>query len=45
MSEYLFPLLTLVVIFVGFGLVHRNHGGGGCGDCSDECDKSSCEKT
>jgi hypothetical protein len=45
MGEYVGPLLFLIVVFIGFGLVHRNRYRG-CGDCSDDsCDKSSCEKT
>jgi len=47
MSGYIAPLLFLAVLFVGFGLVHRNGekargctGEGGCGgDCSG---KSEC---
>ena len=44
MSEYIGPLLFLVVVFVGFGLVHGNRRGGSCGDCSGDCDKSTCDK-
>ena len=45
MGEYLGPLLFLVVVFVGFGLVHRNHGASECGDCGDDCKKSGCDST
>jgi len=42
MGEYLLPLAFLVLLFVGFGLAHRNHYRG-CSDCEDDCDGSSCE--
>jgi hypothetical protein len=45
MGEYLFPLLFLAAVFVGFGLVHGNRHGGSCGDCSGDCDKSRCERS
>ncbi|MBT8041172.1 MAG: hypothetical protein HKO85_11285 [Xanthomonadales bacterium] len=45
MGEYLFPLLFLAAVFVGFGLVHGNHRGGSCGDCGGDCDKSHCERS
>jgi len=44
MGEYALPLLFLVAVFVVFGLVHGNHRGGSCGDCDDDCDKSSCDR-
>ena len=43
MSDYLAPLLLLVLLFVGFGLLHRNGKGArrcaGCTGCADpvEC--------
>ena len=47
MEGYIAPLVLLIVLFVGFGLLHRNGekargctGDGGCGgDCSN---KSEC---
>jgi hypothetical protein len=45
MGEYLLPLLFLIVVFVAFGLAHRNHGASECGDCGGDCESSSCEKT
>ena len=42
MADYLLPLTFLAVVFVAFGLVHRNRRGV-CGGCSGDCDKSSCE--
>ena len=45
MGEYVVPMLFLIVVFVAFGLVHRNRRSGSCGDCSGDCDKTICEKT
>jgi len=46
MENYLPPLLLLIVLFVGFGLLHRNgQNARGCtgGNCSGSCsDKSEC---
>jgi hypothetical protein len=52
MSDYLAPLLLMIVLFVGFGLLHRNGqnargcaGSGGCsGGCSDKRGCSNKEK-
>ena len=53
MSGYIAPLLLLIVLFVGFGLVHRNGekargctGDGGCGggDCSNKSECSNEER-
>jgi hypothetical protein len=42
-EEYIAPLLLLVVLFVGFGLAHRNgKGAGGCAGCTGCSDKSQC---
>ena len=42
-SDYLPPLLFLIVIFIGFGLVHKNgKGGKGCSSCSDCADEPKC---
>jgi hypothetical protein len=43
MGEFLLPVLFLAVVFVAFGLVHRNRRSGRCGDCTGNCDKSSCD--
>jgi len=43
MSEYIMPIVFLVVVFVAFALANRNRYSG-CGDCSGECDDSSCER-
>jgi len=48
METYLPPLLLLIVLFVGFGLLHRNgqnaRGCTGAGGCSGSCaDKSECK--
>ncbi|MEJ2255450.1 MAG: hypothetical protein P8X98_00335 [Woeseiaceae bacterium] len=43
MGEYAVPLLFLVVVFVAFGLVHRNRYRS-CAGCDDDCDKSSCDR-
>ena len=51
MAEYLVPLLILVALFVGFGLLHGNgkgaRGCAGCTGCSDpsECSKDECNET
>jgi hypothetical protein len=45
MGDFLGPILFLIVVFVGFGLVHGNRHAGSCGDCSGDCDKGSCERT
>jgi len=52
MESYIAPLLFLIVLFVGFGLVHRNGqnargcAGGGCsGKCSDKAECSNTDKT
>ena len=43
MEDYIAPLVLLVVLFVGFGLMHRNgKGGGGCSGCTTCADKSEC---
>jgi len=46
MDNYIAPLILLIVLFVGFGLVHRNgQNARGCagGSCSGSCsDKSEC---
>ncbi len=44
MEDYVAPLTLLVVLFVGFGLVHRNGKGGGCSGCTTCTDKSECKK-
>ena len=46
MEGYLLPLLFLAVVFIGFGLVHRNgtKGSRGCSGCEEDCaDKSECD--
>ena len=43
MTEYILPLLFLVVVFVAFALTNRNRRGP-CAGCSGDCDKSSCDK-
>jgi hypothetical protein len=46
MSDYIAPLILLIVLFVGFGLVHRGKKrSGGCGGgCSGSCSgKPKCE--
>ena len=55
MDSYIAPLIFLAVVFVGFGLVHRNGqnargctGEGGCsgtGNCSGKSECSNEEKT
>jgi hypothetical protein len=46
MSSYIAPLIFLAVLFIGFGLVHRNgQNARGCagGRCSGKCEnKSEC---
>ena len=37
------PPAPLAAVFVAFGLAHRNRRST-CAGCSDDCDKSSCEK-
>jgi hypothetical protein len=42
-EEYIAPLILLVVLFIAFGLVHRNgKGGAGCSGCTTCEDKSEC---
>jgi hypothetical protein len=46
MEGYIAPLLFLAVVFVGFGLTHRNgsKGSRGCSGCEDDCtDKTECK--
>ena len=43
MGDYLMPILFLVVVFVAFGLVHRNRRSRSGGDCSGDCEKTHCE--
>ncbi|MGD9020910.1 MAG: hypothetical protein PVF46_03880 [Lysobacterales bacterium] len=46
MEGYVAPLLILVVLFVGFGLTHRNgtKGSRGCSGCEEDCaDKTECD--
>lgn len=44
MAEYLVPLLILVALFVGFGLLHGNgKGGRGCAGCTGCSDPSECK--
>jgi hypothetical protein len=47
MTDYLAAILFLVVVFVGFGLAHGNHGGRGCHDCDSDgaCEKTACDKS
>lgn len=45
MSEYLFPLFFLVVMFTGFGLANRDRRSRGCHGCENECDESGCENS
>jgi len=53
MDNYIAPFIFLIVVFVGFGLIHRNGqnargctGDGGCsGSCSDKSECSNEEKT
>lgn len=46
MESYILPLLFLAVVFVGFGLLHRNgQKASGClgGNCAGKCsNKSEC---
>jgi len=45
MFDYIAPLAFLAVVFVGFGLVHRNGSkdSSGCSGCEEDCaDKSEC---
>ncbi|MFC1688326.1 hypothetical protein ACFL07_01535 [Pseudomonadota bacterium] len=42
MTEYIMPILFLMVVFVVFALVHRNRNSA-CAGCSGDCDKTSCE--
>ena len=43
MEDYIAPLILLVVLFVGFGLAHRNaQTGVGCSGCTTCADKSEC---
>ena len=43
MEDYIAPLSLLVVLFVGFGLAHRNGQTGiGCSGCTTCVDKSEC---
>jgi len=44
MNEYIAPLLLLIVLFVGFGLLHRNgQNARGCAGCTGSCSgKSEC---
>lgn len=45
MTDFILPLVFLAVVFVGFGLVHRNQkGAGGCAGCTSCADKSQCKK-
>jgi len=45
MEDYLAPLILLVVLFVAFGLAHRNGKGAvGCSGCTTCADKSQCTK-
>jgi hypothetical protein len=45
MAEYLVPLLILVALFVGFGLLHGNgKGARGCAGCTGCSDPSECRK-
>jgi hypothetical protein len=44
MGDAVLPILFLVVVFVVFGLVHRNRRGA-CAGCSGDCDKKSCSKS
>ena len=43
MMDYIAPLLLLVVLFVGFGLVQRNGSDGNCVGCSGCADESECK--
>ena len=43
MTEYVMPVLFLVVVFVAFALTNRNRYRS-CADCTGDCDKSSCDK-
>ena len=49
MNDFIAPLLLLIVLFVGFGLLHRNGQNargcvGGSGSCSGSCSgKSECK--
>jgi hypothetical protein len=44
MDNYIAPFILLIVLFVGFGLLHRNgQNAGGCSGCTGSCsDKSEC---
>lgn len=45
METYVAPLLIVIVMFVGFGLLHRNgtKGSRGCSGCEDSCgEKTEC---
>jgi hypothetical protein len=44
MGEYFLPLLFLVAVFVAFGLAFRDRQVRSCGDCSDDCDRTSCKE-
>ena len=44
MSEYIMPIVFLVVVFVAFALLNRNRYRG-CADCSGDCDRPGCEKS
>jgi hypothetical protein len=44
LGDYITPLILLVVLFVGFGLVHRDRQSGvGCSGCTSCADKSECK--
>jgi len=42
-TDYLFPVVFLAVLFVAFALTNRNRRDT-CAGCRGDCDKSSCEK-
>jgi hypothetical protein len=41
-EDYIAPLALLVILFIGFGLVHRNGKGAGCSGCTSCEDESEC---
>lgn len=46
METYVAPLLIVIAMFVGFGLLHRNgtKASRGCSGCSGECEsKNECD--
>ena len=43
MGDYIGPLFFLVVVFVGFGLAHRNRYRS-CSGCEDDCTRDTCKK-